>query len=60
MVAIEVKLAAEVSPSDVKHLLWLRDRLGDRFRAGVVVTTGRFAYRRDDGLLVVPASLLGP
>lgn len=60
VVAIEVKLAAEVSPSDVKHLLWLRDRLGDRFRAGVVVTTGRFAYRRDDGLLVVPASLLGP
>lgn len=60
VVALEVKLAAEVSSSDVRHLLWLRERLGDRFRAGVIVTTGRFAYRRDDGLLVVPASLLGP
>jgi uncharacterized protein len=26
----------------------------------VIVTTGRNAYRREDGIAVVPAALLGP
>lgn len=60
VVGIEVKLAPEVGTSDVRHLLWLRERLGERFAGGVVVTTGAHAYRRQDGILVVPAALLGP
>lgn len=60
VVAVEVKLAAEVSDRDVQHLLWLRQQLGDAFRGAVVVTTGRHAYRRRDGIVVVPAALLGP
>jgi predicted AAA+ superfamily ATPase len=60
VVAIEVKLARNVVDADVAHLRWLRERLGDDLLDAVVVTTGPDAYRRDDGIAVVPASLLGP
>jgi hypothetical protein len=42
------------------HLRWLREQLGDDLRAAVVVTTGPFAYRRPDGIIVAPLALLGP
>ena len=58
--AIEVKLAASVTDNDVKHLRWLRDRIGDRLADVIVVTTGQSAYRRADGIAVVPLALLGP
>ena len=60
VLGIEVKLSATVEDADVKHLHWLRDRLGDDFADGIVVTTGVEAYRRDDGIGVVPLALLGP
>ncbi len=58
--AIEVKLTTSVNEQDVKQLRWLIDRLGDDLADAVVVTTGRFAYRREDGIAVVPLALLGP
>jgi predicted AAA+ superfamily ATPase len=60
VVAIEVKLSATVEDADVKPLRWLRDQLGDDFADGIVVSTGAEAYRRDDGIGVVPLALLGP
>lgn len=60
VVAIEVKLAQVVDDEDVKHLLWLRQELGDDLADAIVVTTGLEAYRRPDGIAVVPAALLGP
>ena len=60
VVAIEVKLAREVRERDVRHLLWLRDKLGADLLDAVVVTAGPEAYRRADGIAVVPAMLLGP
>lgn len=60
VVAIETKLSATVTDDDVKHLLWLRRQLGDEVLDTVVVTTGPHAYRRPDGVAVVPAALLGP
>lgn len=60
IVAIEVKLSATVDDRDLRHLRWLKDRLGDDVLELVVITTGRHAYRRSDGVLVVPAALLGP
>lgn len=60
IVAMEVKLAHAVSDDDVKHLAWLRRKLGDRVLDEVVLTTGRQAYRRKDGVAVVPLALLGP
>ena len=59
-VGIEVKLAAAVGESDGKHLRWLRDQLGPRFVDGLILSTGPTAYRRPDGLGVVPLALLGP
>lgn len=60
VVAVEVKLSATVDDDDVTHLKWLQGRLGERLRDAVVVNTGRTAYRRQDGIAVVPAALLGP
>ena len=60
VVALEVKLAASVSDADVKHLRWLRERLGDDLADAAVITTGLHAYRRPDGIAVIPAALLGP
>ncbi len=60
VLAVEVKLAAEANPRDTRHIRWLRDRLGPALLDAVVVTTGRRAYRDDDGIAVVPAALLGP
>lgn len=58
IVGIEVKLAANVTDSDVRHLLWLRDQLPNDVVDLVVVTTGVHAYRRPDGVAVVPLALL--
>ena len=60
VVALEVKLSRTVSDHDVRHLLWLRERLGDQLLDAAVVTTGPYAYRRPDGIAVIPAALLGP
>lgn len=59
MLAIEVKLSAAVADTDVRHLLWLRDKLPDTVVDLVVVNTGAAAYRRPDGVAVVPLALLG-
>lgn len=60
LVAIEVKLATSVTDSDVAHLLWLNERLGGQLSDMVVVYSGTRAFRRQDGVLVTPAALLGP
>lgn len=59
VVAFEVKLAATVSDADVRHLHWLAAQLGDRLADMVILTTGSDAYRRHDGVAVVPLALLG-
>ena len=56
VVAIKVQLAGTVSDQDTVHLRWLADR-PDLLDA-VVVTTGAHAYRRTDGIAVVPLALL--
>ena len=60
VLGIEIKLAADVSDSDVRHLHWLREQIPDRVADLIVVTTGTTAYRRTDGIAVVPLALLGP
>lgn len=59
VVAIEVKLANTVEAPDVRHLNWLHGAIGERLAARVVVYSGSYAYRRPDGVLVVPLALLG-
>jgi uncharacterized protein len=57
--AIEVKLARTVTDDDVRHLLWLREQIGEDLLDAVVLHTGPQAYRRPDGIAVIPAALLG-
>jgi len=59
VVALEVKLTAAVEDSDVRHLRWLTDRIGDNLLDAAVISTGNEAYRRQDGIGVIPAALLG-
>lgn len=60
IVAIEVKLATTVVDENVRHLRWLQQEIGSDLLDAVVITTGKEAYRRDDGIAVVPAALIGP
>jgi predicted AAA+ superfamily ATPase len=60
VVALEVKLAGTVGDEDVRHLHWLHEQLGDDLLDAAVITTGPYAYRRQDGIAVIPAALLGP
>lgn len=60
VVAIEVKLKRIVRDSDCAHLLWLKDKIDDELLDAAVITTGKQAYRRPDGIAVIPAALLGP
>ena len=60
VLALEIKLAATVTDDDVRHLTWLKARIGTDLVGAAVITTGRNAYRRADGIAVVPAALLGP
>ncbi len=59
VLALEVKLSVTVDDEDVQHLNWLAERIGGDLIGAVVVTTGQYAFRRRDGIAVVPAGLLG-
>ena len=59
IIAIEVKLGRTVNDDDVRHLHWLRGKMGEDMLDAVVIHTGPEAYRRKDGVAVVPAALLG-
>lgn len=55
-----MKLSETVTDHDVRHLTWLHERLGDQLLDAAVLTTGKHAYRRADGICVIPLALLGP
>jgi len=57
---IEVKLSQSVDDEDLRHIQWLRQKLGSQCLDGVLITSGEYAYRRQDGIAVVPLALLGP
>lgn len=61
VVGIEVKSAASASPSDFRGLRHLRDKLGDRFKAGILLYTGPSTVPFGDRLAAVPlAGLWAP
>ncbi len=60
VLAIEVKLATTVSDDDTSHLSWLARHLGSDLLDAIVINTGPQAYRRTDGIGVVPLALLAP
>lgn len=58
VLGIEVKLSATVTDADVRHLIWLRSHVPDVVDVAIL-NTGTTAYRRPDGVAVVPLDLLG-
>lgn len=60
VIAMEVKLSSIVRPGDVAHLNWLEAKMPGVVVDKVLLNTGPRAFRRPDGVAVVPLGLLGP
>ena len=60
LVAVEVKLANAIDDDDTRHLRWIKTELGAELTDMIVINTGPFAFRRPDGVAVIPLALLGP
>ena len=58
VIGIEVKATSAPDASDASHLAWMRDQLGDRYIAGLVLHTGAYAYRLGDRMSAVPICTL--
>lgn len=58
IVAVEVKAAAAPDRAAARHLFWLRDLLGDRFVAGVILHTGPRSYSLGEKVVAAPISAL--
>jgi predicted AAA+ superfamily ATPase len=58
LVAIEVKAATSVARRDIRPMERLRDSVGERFRAGVVVCAGTQTIPLGDRLWALPISCL--
>ena len=56
VVAIEAKAAAATTASDLRGLRVLRDKLGERFKTGIVVYSGEHTLPIDDRIWAVPIS----
>ncbi|MCL2490639.1 MAG: DUF4143 domain-containing protein [Propionibacteriaceae bacterium] len=59
VLAIEVKFSQQVRPDDVTSLNWLEAQIPGRVLDKVILNTSDRAYRRKDGVAVVPLALLG-
>lgn len=60
ILGIEVKLSPTVKDDDIRHLIWLKDNAKMDVEDLIVITTGDTAFRRKDGVAVIPLALLGP
>jgi predicted AAA+ superfamily ATPase len=58
VIAIEVKASSAPRADAAKHLVWLREHLGERFVRGVVLHTGPRSYELDDRIVAAPIASL--
>lgn len=58
VVAVEVKATGAPSQRDIRHLVWLRNELGDLFIAGVVLNSGPHVHTMSDRITAAPFSTL--
>jgi uncharacterized protein len=56
VVGIEIKAGSALTPGSTRGLRHLRDHLGDRFAAGLVVNTGSHVQQVDDRIWVAPVN----
>lgn len=58
VVAMEVKADSAPGPHAARHLIWLRDALGERFLGGVVLHTGPRSYGLSERIHAAPIATL--
>jgi len=58
VVAFEIKATSSPEASTARHLTWLRDALGERFLAGVVLHTGPSSFELSERITAAPISCL--
>jgi len=58
VIGVEVRASSAPTVNDARHLGWLRDELGDRFTAGIVLHTGPATYQLGRKLTAAPISTL--
>lgn len=58
LIGIEVKAGATATGRDARHLAWLRDEVGERFIAGVVLHTGPRLYDLEERIVAAPIAAL--
>lgn len=58
VVGLEIKASSAPTAQDARHLVWLRDQLGEIFTGGVVLHTGPHVYRLADRVLAVPIAYI--
>ena len=51
-------MTANARDGDLRHIEWLKSSIGDDLLDAIVITTGTDAYRRGDGVGIVPAAVL--
>ena len=58
IVAVEVKATTAPSTADARHLIWLRNQLGNHFTAGAVLHIGRRKYSLSEQIDAIPICAL--
>lgn len=58
IVGIEARATGSPGADDARHLAWLRGRIGERFRAGYVLSMGREVLPFGDRITAIPISAL--
>ncbi|MGH8906918.1 MAG: ATP-binding protein [Egibacteraceae bacterium] len=58
VVAVEFKARSAPNRDAARHLIWLRDQLGQNFAAGVVLHTGPRVYQLDERIAAAPLATL--
>ncbi len=54
VLAVEIKATAAPKRSDARHLIWLREQLGERFLAGAVLHTGPRPFLLSERIFALP------
>jgi uncharacterized protein len=58
IVGLEIKASSAPNTHDARHLVWLRDQLGETFSGGVVLHTGPYAYPLADRIVAAPIACI--
>jgi len=58
IIGIEIKADSAPRHAHARHLVWLRDQLGARFKAGVLLHTGPARFSLDDRIEAIPICAL--